>query len=39
MGDHDEDQSVGVRHAFWILQVFNDRLRRPGEEPWTAEKR
>ena len=39
MGDHDEDRSVGVRHADWILQVFNDRLRRPGEGPWTAEKR
>jgi hypothetical protein len=39
MGDHEKHRSVEVRHAFWVLQVFNDRLRRPGEEPWTVEKR
>ena len=39
MGCHDSNRSVDVRHAFWILQVFNDRLRRPGERPWTVEKK
>lgn len=39
MGRHRSNRSVEVRHAFWILQVFNDRLRRPGERPWTVEKR
>jgi hypothetical protein len=39
MGRHGSNRSVDVRHAFWILQVFNDRLLRPGEGPWTVEKR
>jgi hypothetical protein len=39
MGSHSSNRSVEVRHAFWILQVFNDRLRRAGERPWTVEKR
>jgi hypothetical protein len=39
MGKHSANRSVAVRHAFWILHVFNDRLRRAGEEPWTVEKR
>jgi hypothetical protein len=39
MGRHSRNRSVEVRHAFWILQVFNDRLRRPGERAWRVEKR
>ena len=30
---------VQVRHAFHLTQVFNARLRRPGESPWMVEKR
>jgi hypothetical protein len=39
MGRHRSNRSVEVRHAFWILQVFNNSLRRSGERPWTVEKR
>jgi hypothetical protein len=39
MGAHPRDPSVQLRHVFWVLQVFNDHLRRPGEGRWRAERR
>jgi hypothetical protein len=39
MGSHESNRDVQVRHAFHVTQVFNARLRRPGESPWVVEKR
>jgi hypothetical protein len=39
MGSTHKNRSVEERHAYWILKVFNDRLRRPGEGSWAVEKK
>jgi hypothetical protein len=28
---------VAVRHAWDVLEVFNEKLRLPAEPPWTVE--
>jgi hypothetical protein len=37
MGAHYKDASVRERHAWDVLEVFNAKLRRPGEGPWVVE--
>jgi hypothetical protein len=34
---HGGHHEVGLRHADYVTQVFNERLRRPGEARWRAE--
>ena len=37
MGEHSIDASLRVRHGWDVLDVFNAKLRKPGEDPWTIE--
>jgi hypothetical protein len=37
MGAHYKDASVRARHGWDVLEVFNAKLRLPGEAPWTIE--
>jgi hypothetical protein len=37
MGAHYKNASVRVRHGWDVLEVFNAKLRLPGEAPWTIE--
>ena len=34
---HSIDASLRVRHGWDVLDVFNAKLRKPGEDPWTIE--
>jgi hypothetical protein len=39
MGHHYKSTAVEPRHLWDVEQVFNAKLRRPGEPEWKAEKR
>ena len=39
MGDQHKSTAVRARHAWDVLEVFNEKLRLPGEPPWMVESK